>query len=442
MQFFRQLPNLAKPEPSCSHKDTKPQRKARKHLCGFVPLCELCLSFVQRFHALGTKINPWVRNLINLILVTLMVALLGGCGFLFGTEMADPAATPAPLHKPVPTFTPTPVGQTQPTVPAKPASVASQTIQTQTVAPPSVAKSPSASTNISSTQTSSAQAPLTQTIGLTPTAATKIGPRLTIDGDAVNVRRGPATTFELIGSAAKGQSFTIVAKNAQGDWWQVCCINEQKGWIFGQLARVENADSVAVAVDIPTPPQPSATPVQVAVAPTATVAAPPANLPVAAPPASTDESAGNFDPNAAYQIVDFKVLGFNENNGGIRDSRAQHLIFVTVLDANGNGVDGAVVQNLVGDHSQVVTGGKGPGKTEITMYYDPFKLTVATDPSGPTTSQVSNQMGLAFPHLPDIVGKLGGTDYEYAVCPTLEINCQWPIHAVHYSYQITFKKVK
>jgi hypothetical protein len=174
---------------------------------------------------------------------------------------------------------------------------------------------------------------------------------------------------------------------------------------------------------------------------TTSVAAQPTNPP-AAPAPSTDESAGNFDPNAAYQIVNFKVLGKDENNGGIRDSRAQHLIFVTVLDANGNGVDGVVVQNLVGDHSQVVTGGKGPGKAEITMYYDPFKLTVASDPSGPTTSQVSNQMGLAFPHLPDIVGKLGGTDYEYAVCPTLEINCQWPIHAVHYSYEITFKKVK
>ena len=136
------------------------------------------------------------------------------------------------------------------------------------------------------------------------------------------------------------------------------------------------------------------------------------------------------------------MLGLDENNGGIRDSSAQHLISLTVLDQNGNGVDGAVVKNLVGEKSEVVTGNKGPGKTEITMYYEPFKLTVASDPSGPVTSQVSNQMGLVFPHLPDLVGKLGDVNYEYGACPTLEIKCQWPIQAIHFSYEITFQRVK
>ncbi len=126
----------------------------------------------------------------------------------------------------------------------------------------------------------------------------------------------------------------------------------------------------------------------------------------------------------------------------IRDSTAQHLIFLTVLDQNGNGVDGTVVRNLVGDKSEVTTGNKGPGKAEITMYYEPFKLTVASDPSGPVTSQVSNQMGLIFPHLPDLVGKLGDVNYEYGACPTLEIKCQWPLSAIHFSYEITFQKVK
>jgi hypothetical protein len=139
------------------------------------------------------------------------------------------------------------------------------------------------------------------------------------------------------------------------------------------------------------------------------------------------------------------VLGLDENNGGIRDSSAQHHIFLTVLDQNGAGVDGAVVRNLVGDKSEVVTGGKGPGKAEITMYYDPFKLAVVQRPSGPVTSQVSNQMGLIFPHLPDIVGKLGDINYEYGVCPTIDVKCQWPlsdVNFVHFSYEITFQRVK
>ena len=155
--------------------------------------------------------------------------------------------------------------------------------------------------------------------------------------------------------------------------------------------------------------------------------------------------AGWFDPNAQYQITNFRVLGLCENNGGIRDTSAQHLVFLTVLDQNGNGVDGAVVRNLVGEKGEVTTGAKGPGKAEITMYYEPFKLAVVADGSGPVTSQVSNQMGLIFPHLPDIVGKLGDASYEYGACPTLEDRCQWPlsdVNYVHFSYEITFQKVK
>jgi hypothetical protein len=190
------------------------------------------------------------------------------------------------------------------------------------------------------------------------------------------------------------------------------------------------------------PAVPAATPAAVAEAPT--LAPTPVSEPAVAAPAPdpSASSAGYFDPNAAYQIVHFKVLGLDENNGGIRDSSAQHLIFLTVLDQNGNGVDGAVVRNLVGDKSEVVTGNKGPGKAEITMYYEPFKLAVVSDPSGPATSQVSNQMGLIFPHLPDLVGKLGDVNYEYGACPTLEIKCEWPLSAIHFSYEITFQKVK
>ncbi len=131
------------------------------------------------------------------------------------------------------------------------------------------------------------------------------------------------------------------------------------------------------------------------------------------------------------------MLGLGENNGGTRSSTSLHYILVTVLDAGGNPMDGVTVRNLVGDKLDVITGSKGPGSAEITMFWEPYKLTVVGE-----SSQVSNQMGLAFPHLPDIVGKLGGFDYEYAVCPTIDVKCDWPIQAVHFSYEITFQKVK
>jgi uncharacterized protein YraI len=286
---------------------------------------------------------------------------------------------------------------------------------------------------------------------------------LTIASDLVNVRSGPGTEYELVGSAATGESFAIVAKNATGDWWEICCVGGQNGWVFGELATVQNTESVAVAADLsaaaplleataapvsdaaptqaPAEGAPAAPEAGTGEAPTAE-AAPTAAPAAAAPYDPTASSEGNFDPNAQYQIVQFRVLGLDENNGGIRDSSAQHLIFLTVLDQNGNGVDGAVVRNLVGDKSDITTGNKGPGKAEITMYYEPFKLAVASDPAGPATSQVSNQMGLIFPHLPDIVGKLGDVNYEYGACPTIDIKCQWPLSAIHFSYEITFQKVK
>ena len=381
---------------------------------------------MQRFFKLTNQPSRLPFSISGYLLV---VTLLGGCG-IFG-----PAAAPtptAPAYAAVPTFTPTPkLANLPPPTATPPVAIAS-----------AVAADVVVTTTAPLTPTQAVTLPTVQVI--TPTNTPAAEPRLIITGDAVNVRSGPGTTFDLIGAAVKGGDFQLLARNAQGDWWQICCVNGQPGWVFGELATVENAESVAVAADMPTP-APS-TPVALAEAPTAApVAEPPTptSAPAAPAPApSTDSSAGDFNPDAQYQIVHFKVLGLDENNGGIRDSRAQHHIFLTVLDQNGNGVNGAVVENLVGEKGQIVTGDKGPGKAEVTMYYEPFKLRVVSDGSGPVTSQISNQMGLAFPHLPDIVGKLGGLDYEYAVCPTLDVKCQWPIQAVHFSYEITFQKVK
>lgn len=358
-----------------------------------------------------------------------LLFIVSGCGS-FG-----PAVAPTPTERAyaaVPTFTPTPQLAALPPAPTDTPTVAVAVLATPVVV----------TTTAPLTPTKVVTLPTVQVI--TPTNTPAAEPRLIITGDTVNVRKGPGTTFDTVGAAVKGGNFQLLARNAQGDWWQICCVNGQPGWVFGELALVENAESVAVAADVPAPvPSIAAVAAEEPTAALVTEQATPTSAPGApAPPPANDASAGDSNPDAQYQIVHFKVLGLNENNGGIRDSRAQHHIFITVLDQSGNGVNGAVVENLVGEKGQIVTGDKGPGKAEITMYYEPFKLRVLSDGSGPVTSQISNQMGLAFPHLPDIVGKLGGLDYEYAVCPTIDVKCQWPIQAVHFSYEITFQKVK
>jgi len=187
--------------------------------------------------------------------------------------------------------------------------------------------------------------------------------------------------------------------------------------------------------DTPTPePEPTEVPPDTPEPPTAT--------PVPAEPTPTPEPTTPPQPEVAYKIVHYKVLGEGENNGGVFNKGGQHFIFLTVLDAAGNGIDGAIVKDENGSALEVVTGNKGPGKAEIPMEWEPYKLYVAADPGGPTTSEVSNQMNTAFPHIPDIVGKLGDINNEYSVCPTPDVRCEPPFYSVHFSYEITFQKVQ
>jgi len=85
-----------------------------------------------------------------------------------------------------------------------------------------------------------------------------------------NLRQGPSTTHPKAGVVKKGEKFPVLGKNKAGDWWQI----EYKGkpaWIYNTLVKVENADGVKVAQNIPTPPPaPTRAP-----APTATNTPPP-----------------------------------------------------------------------------------------------------------------------------------------------------------------------
>ena len=249
-----------------------------------------------------------------------LATLLAGCG-LFGSS--DTAPTAIPTRTPFPTFTSTPVAESTPTAtpaPAQPQAAATSPVAPTAETPPTATPAPP-----------------------TPPAAA----RLTVTSDLVNVRSGPGTDFGLVGTAATGESFEVTGRNEAGDWWQICCVNGQPGWVFGELATVENAAAVQLAADLPgsrpgagfrlgggahrSPGRSSCGSLRPA-APTAAPRPPAAAPAPAAPYDPTASSAGNFDPNAQYQIVHFKVLGLDENNGGIRDSSSQHLIFLTVLD--------------------------------------------------------------------------------------------------------------
>lgn len=77
----------------------------------------------------------------------------------------------------------------------------------------------------------------------------------------VNVRSGPAITFPRVGEVHKDESYGIVGANPAGDWWKICCFdNNQSGWVRGDLLEISGplGDVPVVIVNTPTPP-PTAT---------------------------------------------------------------------------------------------------------------------------------------------------------------------------------------
>jgi uncharacterized protein YraI len=49
-----------------------------------------------------------------------------------------------------------------------------------------------------------------------------------------NLRLGPATTFDLAGTAAEGTSFPITGRSLLGTWWQVD-VDGQRLWVLAEL---------------------------------------------------------------------------------------------------------------------------------------------------------------------------------------------------------------
>ena len=211
-----------------------------------------------------------IRSLLVAVSLLLVAILIAGCGLLFGGG-SEEAPTPTPERELVPTFTPTPEGMAAPTEePMVEQPVQEQPVQAEPVVQP--------------TEPPAEPTP-EPTLEPTPEPTATPVAKLIVTNDVANVRNGPGTNYGIAGSVTRDQAFDIVAKNADGTWWQFCCINGQQAWIFAELVRTENAGNVAVAEDIPEPP-----PVAVAPAPTE---APPAPTEPPAAPEPQAVNAGN-----------------------------------------------------------------------------------------------------------------------------------------------------
>ena len=60
-----------------------------------------------------------------------------------------------------------------------------------------------------------------------------------IQAELLNVRAGPQTAFNSIGEVALGESFEILARSTRLDWYKICCVNGQEGWVFSDSVTVD-----------------------------------------------------------------------------------------------------------------------------------------------------------------------------------------------------------
>lgn len=175
---------------------------------------------------------------------------------------------------------------------------------------------------------------------------------------------------------------------------------------------------------------PTATALPATATPVPTATAVPATRPPAQPTNTRPPTAAPA-PQVDFVIAELRVLGLGENNGGIEVGGLRN-IYVTVVDAAGNPIDGAVIVNTAPYPSRVVSGDKGPGKTEILMDREEFRLTVESVNGSAVRSETTRTMSLINPAPADIAGKLGDT------CPTVD-NCPVPPYK-HFSYVLTFRR--
>jgi LPXTG-site transpeptidase (sortase) family protein len=72
---------------------------------------------------------------------------------------------------------------------------------------------------------------------------------------ALNMREGPGMGYSRTSVVQQGYRMTVVGRNAEGTWLQVCCVDGEKGWLSAIYVDLsQEVDGVVTSVDAPGPP--------------------------------------------------------------------------------------------------------------------------------------------------------------------------------------------
>ena len=78
-----------------------------------------------------------------------------------------------------------------------------------------------------------------------------------IQAELLNIRSGPQTIYPLLGQAESGTVFEIVARNERLDWFEVCCLDGENGWLVGESVTIDgDLGSVPIRTELPPTPTP------------------------------------------------------------------------------------------------------------------------------------------------------------------------------------------
>jgi uncharacterized protein YraI len=292
---------------------------------------------------------------------------------------------------------------------------------TATLVPPSPTPEPpsptvaSTDTPVPPTATSPATLPAPT---VTATAATQ--PRVVAE-DTANLRSGPGKAYPLVGRLNAGESAEIIARNASGDWWQLAWDGTGSAWVSGTTVKVQGPiDTVAVAKNVPPPP------------------APPTAAPPTAPP-PTQAPAKPAGPE--FRLVSRRLFTVEEN-GGAHDGPTvlcgnNHTLYVTVLDAAGNALNGVTVKDANGT-TEKVSGDKGPGKLDFDLWWPGIDVVVIRDADGrQVTSDVARELKVDTTAIPDDVLIGGGYCSSAETCAHIKAECGC---CHHLSWEAVFQR--
>ena len=182
--------------------------------------------------------------------------------------------------------------------------------------------------------------------------------------------------------------------------------------------------------EVPTEAPPTDTPV-----PTDTPEPP---TPTPGPPTDTPEPTATPEPTKPpvdFVVAEQRILTIEENGGCM----GNHEIFVTVVDVNGNPLDGVTVEDTFRAVPPHLSGEKGPGKLEYDLWKNGFSLEITKKEDGsPAASQVTDKLSSVDEDIPTEWLLQAHYCADMSDCTARKNSNQ--LCRGHYSYYVTFQK--